>query len=215
MVAATVAEADRLWDEWRAFDAREGPNRMIPRAAFEEFGALVEGIGERGRGILEEIISDCSMSIRGAAPNEPNDGTIATMALGADRERRVRRLFPAMKKANGGQWDSGEALRWLRAFERRFAIRKREFLRNHPVYEPVDEELWAGLAWKVEQLIPTPGDRWKWDAKILGQSGAFVGERREATTFVSNDRAHMKNKKAAICSITGLQDIVALDGTPL
>ena len=216
MVAATLGEADRLWDRWQTFDSTEPPTRFIPRAAHDEFSALVEGIGSARPGIHEEIISDASIAIIRAAPDEPNEADLSAMGLDGTRLERIRRLLPILAQTIDGGWDSIGALDALRKYESDFARRKRDFLARHFVFTPVDEARWTRLSNDILALIPAGGASWRNDCRILAQAAMHIVESDRATSFITEDRRHMARSHCRrILGMTGLTEIRDLIGDPL
>jgi len=216
MVAATLGEADRLWKDWRTFHGREPPTRFIPRAAHDEYSALVEGIGSGRTGVLEEIISDAAMAILLARPAEPSGANLSAIGLAGARLDRIKRLIPVLAGIFGGGWDSGKALDALRSYERDFARRKRDFLARHFVFTPADEVMCRLISSNIEALIPSGGASWHNDAEILAQAAMHKVESDQATAFVTEDQRHMsKPRSKEIIRITGLSGIRDLRGNPL
>lgn len=212
IVAATVGQPDLFWSAWVNFDRVAIRKRFVPRAAMEEFSEIVEGVGSRRTGILEQLLSDAITAIRSFGPRQPGRADLESIGIVGNQAAKVVRLFDSIKEACGNRWDSGDARELLRRYELDFALRKAEFFNAHPIYEPSDASATAVMAAGLEAIGSSRGQSWKRDCGILAQVGMIGRERQLSIEFVTEDRHHIWRLSRQILALTPLARIRDMAG---
>ena len=215
VVAAVTGPSDRLWQKWTRFNQTAARERFVPRAAYERFELVVEGIGTTNPGFMELLISDTVGLIWNSGDQKPSAVEADRMGLKGNRKARVLGLIEAVERdLDGHVWSCTRACDAIRSYERDFARRRIEFFRNHPALSPSDQIRLTDLTQKLFAINPSGGVSWRETCCTIAQS-ALVGEdRHERVTLVTEDGHRVGTHSERILSISNLEGLVDLSLSP-